>query len=595
MNETLPLRAKLMMALLCVAASVIAAYAVTMTTTNSVEASAAAYPADNCRYGVNVSRTNAAESEALESLGTSAYINYGYTENPFVLEHTAMLRVTQDQYALEGSQQPANDSYRFYPNNQKHKKFSIAQVQSFVRAEPGKLWLVGNEPERDDLQDEIHPKVYAQAYHDAYIAIKEADPTAKVAIASIIEVTPLRLQYLQLTLDYYEDLYGEQMPIDVWNTHVYPISEAEYHTYERDGLFTPGAAALPIGVPLDPNQTEATTGRPLMPMFTAIKYNGSGGFNTLEGICEEPEHIYAHYCEADADNLRIFKEQIHDMRNFMKVNGYQDTPLVITEFGILAPYEIDRWEENGEQKVDYYLKDEFNNPFPPERVATFMEGALEYLNTATDPDLGYAEDGNRLVQRWYWFAAWHEGLSSSSNLVSYSGVDPSTNRVGENGRGVINGITLQGNTFKNYAAKGLDTSINLSAFKGDTPATVGFNKVPLVAYVSNTGGTRYTGNLKVTFYKDEALTQPIKTETFRNPDVHGCGMTVTQLETSWVPDDAVPGEYKYWYKIDPANAIDENDLSTATDSYLENEDNVGYGIGEFQLLDEKIYLPATHR
>ena len=65
------------------------------------------------------------------------------------------------------------------------------------------------------------------------------------------------------------------------------------------------------------------------------------------------------------------------------------------------------------------------------------EGAthLDYLLTASDADIGYPADDNRLVQRLTWYSL-SDTVYPTSNLV-----DPTT---GE--------FTLLGQTFANYAA-----------------------------------------------------------------------------------------------------------------------------------------------
>jgi hypothetical protein len=67
----------------------------------------------------------------------------------------------------------------------------------------------------------------------------------------------------------------------------------------------------------------------------------------------------------------------------MAQHGYQNHPLIVSEYGILMP-------------ADY--------GFPPERVAAFLTGSFEFFLTATDPALGYPADGYRLVQMWCWYS-----------------------------------------------------------------------------------------------------------------------------------------------------------------------------------------------
>ena len=56
-----------------------------------------------------------------------------------------------------------------------------------AQAQPGAVWLIGNEIDRRDWpggrQDEMMPELYAVAFHEIRAVIKNADPTARVAIA----------------------------------------------------------------------------------------------------------------------------------------------------------------------------------------------------------------------------------------------------------------------------------------------------------------------------------------------------------------------------------------------------------------------------
>lgn len=156
-----------------------------------------------------------------------------------------------------------------------------------VDAMPGALWLIGNEPDVK-WQDNVPPERYAQQYHDLYAAIKSRDPIARVAIGGVSQPTPLRLRYLDRILDAYHDLYGEAMPVDVWNVHNFVLRE-ERNSWGVD---------IPPGMPDD-------TGRL--------------------------------YEIADHDDLGIFRQQIIDFRRWMAGRGQQGKPLIVTEYGILMP------------------------------------------------------------------------------------------------------------------------------------------------------------------------------------------------------------------------------------------------------------------
>ena len=101
---------------------------------------------------------------------------------------------------------------------------STADLRDLAARNRGLTWLIGNEPDVK-WQDNTAPEVYAIAYHRAYEAIKAGDPTAQVAIGGISEVTPLRLEYLDRVWDFYRSLYGEDMPVDVWNMHAFMLPE----------------------------------------------------------------------------------------------------------------------------------------------------------------------------------------------------------------------------------------------------------------------------------------------------------------------------------------------------------------------------------
>ncbi|MCS7222331.1 MAG: hypothetical protein N0A15_13745 [Anaerolineae bacterium] len=90
---------------------------------------------------------------------------------------------------------------------------------------PGLLWLIGNEPDRIYTQDSTHPTVYAQLYHELYHRIKSLDPTARVAIGGMVQPTELRMRWLDMVWSEYQRLYGQIIPVDVWNVHNFVLRE----------------------------------------------------------------------------------------------------------------------------------------------------------------------------------------------------------------------------------------------------------------------------------------------------------------------------------------------------------------------------------
>ncbi|HRI56432.1 MAG TPA: glycosyl hydrolase, partial [Anaerolineae bacterium] len=163
------------------------------------------------------------------------------------------------------------------------------RIAEALAANPGALWLAGNEPDVI-WQDNQTPEQYAQLYHQLYTFVKTLDPSAQVAIAGVTQVTPLRLQYLEEVLAAYQRLYGQEMPVDVWNIHAFILRE------ERDSW----GVSIPPGIDVD------------------------------QGTLWEIE---------DHDNLDLFRQQIVDFRRWMVKQGQRDKPLIVSEYGILMPTE----------------------------------------------------------------------------------------------------------------------------------------------------------------------------------------------------------------------------------------------------------------
>ncbi len=206
---------------------------------------------------------------AVDQLHAGWYLNWRADLNPARpqgMEYVQMIRVGGTSFSPSGQ-----DLERVIQNN------------------PGSLWLIGNEPDVI-WQDNTTPADYARIYHEVHTLLKSIDSTCEVAIAGITQPTPLRLQYLDLVLDAYQDLYGGMMPVDVWNVHAFILRE------ERDSW----------GVDIPP------------------------GISADQGRLHELE---------DHDDMEIFREQIVAFRRWMKDRGERDKPLIVSEYGILLPEE----------------------------------------------------------------------------------------------------------------------------------------------------------------------------------------------------------------------------------------------------------------
>ncbi|HJX39572.1 MAG TPA: glycosyl hydrolase [Anaerolineae bacterium] len=114
--------------------------------------------------------------------------------------------------------------------------------------------------------------------------------------------------------------------------------------------------------------------------FILREERDSWGVDIPPGISAESGRLFE---MDDHDSTEIFQEQILAFRRWMKDKGERNKPLIVSEYGILMP-------------ADY--------GFPQERVRDFLYATFDFFLTATDSELGYPADGDRLVQRWAWYS-----------------------------------------------------------------------------------------------------------------------------------------------------------------------------------------------
>ncbi len=275
------------------------------------------------RFGVGLAASaNAILQYDLEALGASWYLNWWVASDP-----------------------PEPNGAWYMQNirlDQGVPRISTESLRSLVRANPGAIWEIGNEPDSIYL-DNSTPQQYAEAYYQLYPIIKDEDPTAQVAAGGIVQATPLRMLYLQRAWEAYQQLSGgEDMPVDVWIVHGFVLNE----TYHQWG------AEIPPGM-------------------------------------GDRRDLAAHRYIRDVDSMALFEEQIVRFRQWMADHGQRNKPLLVNEYGILM------WSD---------IMDEDGEDFSDDRVIDFMYATFDYFLTATDPDLGYPADGNRLVQAWAWYS-----------------------------------------------------------------------------------------------------------------------------------------------------------------------------------------------
>jgi hypothetical protein len=411
-----------------------------------------------CRFGIGA--PSDIVRYPVNQLRIGWYLDWGASLNPARPGGIAYLQTLR-------LHQTGSDSYTSSPQG--------SDLLGMIAANPHSLWLIGNEPDRRIWQDDIEPHVYAKAYHELYDQIKTADPTARIVAGNIVQPTPLRLQYLDMVLASYQATYKQPMPVDVWNIHAFILNE--------------------VSCDYDPTNCWGADVPP--------------GINAPYGI---------RYDIQDNDSLVIFKQFIVDFRQWMADRGYQERPLIITEYGVLMP-------------TDY--------GFPPSRVNAYMNGTFDFLSTATGPT-GFSADKGRLVQAW----AWYSLADQNFNGWLYNSQTKARSPYGDN--------------FAGYTAL-VAPAVNLTPIKiwAEPVGGASMQTVTLVAEVSSNGNIAMPGGARVRFYRgDPDLGGTLIGSDQIIPAMDGCG-AVAQAKVTWA---GVPnGTTTVWVVVDPLNEIPEND------------------------------------
>ena len=235
---------------------------------NGASSSAPLYPSPQERFGVCVAlQKGGIDDYDVGQLRAGWYQDWGVNLNPphpNGMEYVQTIRVSGSTHSPD-----------------------LATLGPIVDNNPGAIWLIGNEPDCI-WQDNSLPEEYAVVYHELYTFIKGRDPTAKVAIGGIVQPTPLRLQYLDKVLEEYQRLYGEMIPVDIWNIHNAILQEKR----------------------------------------------GSWGADIPPGLDADEGMLYG---IQDNDNIDVFKQHILAFRQWMKDKGERDKPLIVSEYGVLMP------------------------------------------------------------------------------------------------------------------------------------------------------------------------------------------------------------------------------------------------------------------
>lgn len=234
-------------------------------------------------------------------------------------------------------------------------------LQYSVENNPGSIWTIGNEPDR---QDYIGASRYAELYHEFYTFIKDIDPTSQVGPGGVVQPTPIRLQYLDLILAAYRAQNNNAaMPVDVWTVHNYVLRE--------------GVDGWGCGIPPGTNPALARD-----------------------------------YSIQDHDSMVYWAEHLTLMRQWMLDRGYRDRPLLVTEYGILMPeiylYDYERVSEFMLSTFDWFLTATNPNTGLPSDGNRMVQGWAWY--SLNDP----AFEG---------FASWNHLFDPDTRVIMPLGLD----------------------------------------------------------------------------------------------------------------------------------------------------------------------------
>ena len=162
------------------------------------------YPSPTDRFGVTVSDNQPLVRFNVAPLSAGRYLDWKASSSPLLpsgMRYYQMVRVTENSY------NPSGDA-----------------LKQIVRANPGATWIIGNEADVV-WQDNVTPEAYARHFHSAYMDIKTTDPTARLVSNGLVQVSTLRIAWLNRVWSTYRSLYGTDIPVDMWNIHTYVGNE----------------------------------------------------------------------------------------------------------------------------------------------------------------------------------------------------------------------------------------------------------------------------------------------------------------------------------------------------------------------------------
>lgn len=436
-----------------------------------------------CRFGVNTNHVTSAgggiESFNTQPLRLGWYIDYHASATPARpngAEYAPMIRLHQT----------GADSYVSTPRG--------SDLLTAIDANPGADWMIGNEPDRREWQDDIEPSVYAKAYHELYTLIKQRDPSARIFAGNIVQATPVRLKYLNLVLQAYRSRYRSAMPVDGWSIHGFPLNEVSCE-----------AASVP-----DYEQYNQCWGAEIPP-----------GVDDLIGMVFHVRGQNVNEAVQKTADINIFKEQVVAFRQWMLENGYRNTPLYMSEYGVLMP------------------AGRFTPDFPPSRVNAYMTESFNWLLNTTDDKTGYPLDGNRLVQRLSWYST-SDNTEFNGNL--FNPTTKARSSMGDNYAGYVAGLTEVADVFPHQLL-----------LNPPVPRAGGVaQNFTVTVKVANSGNSGVAQPVTVRLYRGDPNDGGVQIGAARTVRVAGCG-EVGSVQFAW--NNVGPGSYELYATVQTTGSV----------------------------------------
>jgi hypothetical protein len=317
-----------------------------------------------CRFGLGV--PNGLLGYDLSILGLGAYLDWNSNNRgpqvPQAIQYLRVLRVSDHLYAS-----------------------TLASIPNLVKQNPGQVWIIGNEPDSEvSYQDHVSAPVYGNRYYHMATAIRNNDPTARIAFGTVIQPTKIRRYYMELAMDEMDKWTKSRAAtlglIDIVSIHNFILNEQKIYV---NGETVSWGSGVPLGYVAG-----------VWPEPEILRVGG------------ENDDLYKIYDAA------TFAERIKITRQWMFDKGLKDKQLWVTEYGNLLP-----------SVGDNYIN------IPDSETAEFMAQTIDFMLTAKDNTTGYAPDEYRLVQHFVWYSLNEDRFKFGGSF--YDPIDKSLTPVGQ--------------------------------------------------------------------------------------------------------------------------------------------------------------------